>query len=113
MRNGKEEYSVRLLYDLEGKEVRTPEPECCPGSYMKGITTDFELNFYLPLSPKSLWFCRKNYQKESDFVVTVRNGDWIFKFRFTGKIRKKYRKAGRICIAVRISSPIVKNCETN
>ena len=75
---------------------------------MNGITTDFELNFYLPLSPKSLWFCRKNYLKESDFIVTVRNGDRIFKFSFTGKIHKKCRKAGRICIAVRISSPIVE-----
>ena len=99
---------MRLLYAVECEEVRTLEPECCLGSYMNGITTYFALNFYLLLLPKSLWFCRKNYQKENDFVVTIRNGDWIFKFEFTGRIYKKYRKANSICIVVRVSSPITK-----
>ena len=100
-----------LLYDVECKEVRTPEPECCLGSYMIGITTDFEFFFYLPLLPKSLRFYRKNYLKESNFVVTVRNGDRIFKYSFTGRISKKFRKAGSICIVVRVSSPMVKTVE--
>lgn len=97
-----------MLRDGECVEARTKESDCRPGSYMNGIITDFEFNFYLPLSPKSLWFCRKNYQKENDFVVTVRNGDRIFKFGFTGRIYKKCRKANSICIVVRVSSPITK-----